>query len=154
LLRALAVCALVAASSPAASRDDSPTARQEAVALMDLIGIEEMRERVIERMLDGMMQSLREQNVDRQVMSRVRSYVEEEAAAEAGDYRDRMVELYLQYFTTEELRGLREWYATPLGQKMVRLRPTLTQRSIELGMEWGQEVFERALNRVRAEMSP
>jgi len=84
----------------------------------------------------------------------VRAYVEEEAAAEAGDYRDRMVELYLQYFTTEELRGLREWYATALGQKMVRLRPVLGQRSMELGMEWGQKVFERAFNRVRSEMSP
>jgi hypothetical protein len=49
--------------------------------------------------------------------------------------RNNIINLYAETFTVQELDGLREFYHTPLGQKLLKEQPTITQRSAQLGME-------------------
>ena len=42
------------------------------------------------------------------------------------------VDLYAQAFTDEELRGLVEFYRSPVGKRLVEKTPELTTRSMQL----------------------
>ncbi len=53
--------------------------------------------------------------------------------------RPRLVELYVEVYTEQELRGLAEFYATPLGKKTLQVTPEIMKRSALIGGELAQE---------------
>jgi len=78
-----------------------------------------------------------------------------------GDYREKLVDLFFAEFTAkadvnrlldlavpvydrsfshQEIRGLIEFYQTPLGQKAIATLPKLTAELQEQGRKWGEQV--------------
>lgn len=51
---------------------------------------------------------------------------------------DQVADLYRQAFTSKEIQELLEFYASPVGQKLVRVTPVLTQKAAKLGMAEAQ----------------
>jgi hypothetical protein len=80
-------------------------------------------------------------------------HVPEEIWNELGKGLDpeEMVELvipiYDRHFSLEEVNGLLEFYASPLGKKLVGEMPAIAAESMAVGGEWGkrkmQEIIER-----------
>jgi uncharacterized protein len=68
-----------------------------------------------------------------------------------ADFSRITVELYDKYFTNEDIKGLIQFYESPVGQKAVQLLPTLAQESIARGMEAGQLAGQRAMARLADE---
>jgi hypothetical protein len=55
---------------------------------------------------------------------------------------------YSRHYSAEEISGLLAFYKTPLGQKMLAVTPEIIRESSMAGMAWGQEIGQRAAQRV------
>jgi hypothetical protein len=89
-----------------------------------------------------------------------------------GEYRERLVELFFEkfhskvdprqmldlavpvydkYLSDEEIKGLIEFYSTPLGQKTVKVLPKLMGECAEEGRKWGEKVGRDSMMEVLSE---
>jgi hypothetical protein len=90
----------------------------------------------------------------------------------AGEYREKLVDLFFAKFTTktnvghlldlavpvydknfshQEIRSLIEFYQTPLGQKAITALPKVTAEMQEQGRKWGEELGKQCMLEVLAE---
>ena len=93
-------------------------------------------------------------------------------ALPAGDYREKLVELFFEkfhakldlqklldlaipmydkYFSDEELKGLIAFYQTPLGQKALKVMPQLSAELVEAGSKMGEDLGRQSMTGVLAE---
>jgi hypothetical protein len=89
-----------------------------------------------------------------------------------GEYRDRLVQLFFEkfqskldpevmvdlaipvydkYLSDADLKGMIEFYSTPLGKKMVQLLPQLMSECGERGRKWGEGVGRESMIEVLQE---
>ncbi|MFM2064659.1 MAG: hypothetical protein RLZZ507_4330 [Cyanobacteriota bacterium] len=61
------------------------------------------------------------------------------------------IPLYDKYFTNEEIKALIAFYQTPIGQKTLAVTPQITQDSTEIGIKYGREAAQRALQKLESE---
>lgn len=62
-----------------------------------------------------------------------------------------MVKIYSDAFTEEELSALIVFHKSPVGRKSAKIMPTLVQKGMVIGAQWGQEVAKVAVERLKAE---
>lgn len=86
-----------------------------------------------------------------------------------GEYRDRLIDLFFEkfqsnadpqklvdlaipvydkYLTDEDVRGLLQFYSTPLGQKAITTMPKLMAECSEAGRKWGEELGRNSIQEV------
>ena len=53
---------------------------------------------------------------------------------------EKLSDLYLKYYTRDELLRLIEFYQSDLGKKMVQVSPQVSHESIRIGQEWSREI--------------
>ena len=56
----------------------------------------------------------------------------------AKELLDRMVPIYQQHFTAEDMDGLLKFYRSPLGQKVINEMPQTMAEGMKIGQEWGR----------------
>lgn len=59
------------------------------------------------------------------------------------------VELYDKYYSTEEIQQLNAFYATPVGQKSIRIMPAILQESMARGQQWGVSLAPELQQRIK-----
>jgi uncharacterized protein len=64
---------------------------------------------------------------------------------------DQAVQIYDKYYTDEDIKGLIQFYQTPLGQKYVATLPKITQELAEGGQALGQGIGRQCMLEVLAE---
>lgn len=90
----------------------------------------------------------------------------------AGDYREKLVDLFIakfqskvnlehlidlavvaynNHFTDDEIKGLINFYQTPLGQKTVSVLPQLMLDLTQAGREWGESMGRECMQEVLTE---
>lgn len=90
----------------------------------------------------------------------------------AGDYRDQLIDLFFdrfhskvdmqhfielaipiydKYWSSEEIKGLIQFYDTPLGRKSLTVLPQMAGELQEAGRNWGQEMGRESMKEVLAE---
>ena len=52
--------------------------------------------------------------------------------------KNEVIPIYHKHFTREEIQEMIRFYATPLGQKSIRVMPVLMQDSMMAGQRWGE----------------
>lgn len=65
---------------------------------------------------------------------------------------DQIAVLYARRFTAPELRQIENFYSTPIGRKFVDLLPGILQEARGLSADWGSQLSEDIVTRMRAEM--
>lgn len=60
------------------------------------------------------------------------------ASASPGAVTDAMVTIYAKNFSLEDIQGLIQFYETPLGKRVVKTLPEVSQQSQEMGVEMEQ----------------
>ncbi|HSZ19751.1 MAG TPA: DUF2059 domain-containing protein [Candidatus Acidoferrum sp.] len=89
-----------------------------------------------------------------------------------GDYRDRLIDLFFErfrskadvrelvdmtvrmydkYLSEEEIKGLIQFYSTPLGQKTLTVLPKLMVELQSESMKWGQDLGRQSMQEVLSE---
>ncbi len=61
-----------------------------------------------------------------------------------------VIPIYDKYFTDEDIQQLTAFYETPVGRKMVEKLPLITQESMTVGSQWGQELAQKIMERLKA----
>lgn len=67
--------------------------------------------------------------------------------ARAQELVTEMIEPYAVNFTYSDLRALRAFYTSPLGQKLLRVTPVAQAQARAAGLAWGQRVFQESVDR-------
>lgn len=111
----------------------------------------------IVRHAEGLMATMRTEMIRATVRA---SDLEEEAAtavvdeilmpnfrARSGELVAEMMEPYALNFTISDLRALRAFFGSPLGQKWLRTIPVARAQGEQAGLAWGQRVFQDSVDR-------
>lgn len=69
-----------------------------------------------------------------------REAFKKELAESTENLYTKMAKIYMDSFTEQEVDKILEFYATPVGKKMVKITPELTKKGMELGQAWGMEL--------------
>jgi hypothetical protein len=64
---------------------------------------------------------------------------------------DLPIPVYDKYLSDAEIKGLTEFYSSPVGQKMVQVLPKLMSECMENGQKWGQEIGRESMVEVLSE---
>ena len=55
---------------------------------------------------------------------------------------DNMTKIYMELYTTEDIKGMIAFYESPVGRKMNEKAGELIQKTMQVGQEWGQGLQE------------
>jgi uncharacterized protein len=64
---------------------------------------------------------------------------------------DEYIPIYNKYFTNEEIKGIIAFYETPLGKKTLSVIPQISKESTAIGIKYGRQAAERALEKLKSE---
>ncbi len=63
---------------------------------------------------------------------------------------DRLLPIYDKYYSKEDVKGLIQFYQTPLGQKIISVIPAISRESNMVGSAWGQEKAQEVISELQA----
>ena len=148
--------AQIAPPVPAAS----PEAHKEAAALTAMIGVDKQSQQIINFMRNQMIQLVMRAGAKAPANDPTRPpelLKPEDAAkivddllipdfvAQQADLNTQIIDVWGNNFTVEDLKGLRAFYATPLGKKLIATLPAVTQQGMSAGQAWGQRVYQASI---------
>jgi uncharacterized protein len=71
--------------------------------------------------------------------------------ADMGQLTEIAVQVYDKYLSDDDVKGLIQFYSTPLGQKTMSILPKVTVEMQSAGMQWGQKLGQGSMREVLAE---
>jgi hypothetical protein len=78
-------------------------------------------------------------------------FVKFQSKADTQQLLDQIVPLYDKYLSDQEIKDLIQFYRSPLGQKTTQVMPTLTAEAQEVGRKWGEALGRQSMLEVLAE---
>lgn len=60
-----------------------------------------------------------------------------------NDLIERMIPMYKKHFTHAEVKELVTFYKSPIGTKLAKKTPIMTQESYGIGQEWGKQLGQK-----------
>ena len=136
----LAVLCLFALAPPLQAQEGTTTKEQDIRRLLDLTGSAKLAEQI----MDQLTTTLGEDGADQAFWESFRAEVDIQELVRMT------IPIYDKHFTQAEIRELIAFYQTPLGAKVVEKMPAIAQESMVAGMEWGEEIVEKAMARLEA----
>lgn len=106
--------------------------------------------KMIDQMTDQMVASLKEgapAGVPEDFWVRAR-----EKRIRVEDLISRMIPVYARYFTVEDLKVINAFYESPTGQRFVASLTPMIQENMKIGQAWGQEVSQKVIDDLKAEL--
>ncbi|WP_407427912.1 DUF2059 domain-containing protein [Arcticibacter sp.] len=67
-----------------------------------------------------------------------------------GQLVDMLTPIYQKHLTEADLQSVISFYETPAGRKFAEKTPLITQESMLAGQEWGKQIGERVMEKLRA----
>lgn len=67
------------------------------------------------------------------------------------DFMEITIPIYDKHLTHDEIRGLIQFYESPLGQKVIQVMPKLLEDSMNAGQQWGQQNSQKVLGQALQE---
>ena len=138
----------------------SPEAHAEAAQLTEMIGVTKQSQQLIAIMRNQMIQLVMragakppandptkppEMLKPEEAAKIVDEVLIGEFVAQQNDLTTQIIDVWANNFTIEDLRGLRAFYNTPLGQKLIQTLPAVTQQGMSAGQGWGQRIYQAAI---------
>jgi hypothetical protein len=140
-----------ATPQPSSSIDPQKEARIR--ELMDLTGTKNLGQELI----DAGMQQFRSSVLDSQPDNpRAKQFVDAFVARfqkhfDPTSLTDRVIPIYDQYLTIEDLNGLLDYYRSPLGQRMLKVLPDVARESQAAGYALGQKAAHDTMEELKTE---
>jgi hypothetical protein len=74
-----------------------------------------------------------------------------QSKADARQLTNQLIPIYDKYLSDGDIKGLIQFYQTPLGQRALGVLPKLSAEAQSAGSKWGQELGRQSMNEVLAE---
>jgi len=123
----------------------SPEKEKSIRQLLDVMGTTKLTQQMTTQMMAMLKQS--QPGVPEELWSRF------EKKLDAREVIDLVIPVYDKHFSKEDIDGLTAFYESPLGQKVVRTLPQVSQESMEIGQAWGRRKAEEVLQELQQERS-
>jgi hypothetical protein len=132
------------ATAPAANITEA--SRREARALGDKLGWESQVRGIINTLRTAIIVNLAQTNgrQPQDMISVVDDVLMPDFVGDAAALQTLIVDAWAGAFTADELRNLRSFYSTPLGEKLLRTLPQLNSAVNLAGQGWAQKIFQGA----------
>ncbi len=152
--RLLLVALLGAALAGPALAQSTPAeeSRVAARALVEALGLSKQVDAMLLQTRGAMIAALQQQAPKlpaAQVAELVDTYLMPELRAHSGEIVDATAAIYAGRLTAEEMRQIAEFYATPLGVKLLAMMPEVFAESLRFGQAWGARVTQDAIAKHR-----
>ncbi len=134
LVLTLMAPALAGAATPAAT-DIAPEKEADIEKLLDITDSLDMSQQVVDQLF-AMQQSV-QRAVPQEVWDEIR------AELDMTRIRPVIVAIWDRHFSHDDIRGLIEFYESPLGRKLVETQPAVMQESMAAGELWARQVLQR-----------
>ncbi|MBW4612409.1 MAG: DUF2059 domain-containing protein [Desmonostoc vinosum HA7617-LM4] len=73
------------------------------------------------------------------------------AELKPDDMINEIIPIYSKYYTNEEIKQIIQFYQTPVGKKTITILPQLSSESAAIGVRYGKEAAQRAIQKLEAE---
>jgi len=70
---------------------------------------------------------------------------------DAGSLTEHVIPIYDKYLTSDDLKGLLDYYRSPLGQRMLKALPEVTRESQATGFALGQKAAQETMEELKAD---
>jgi hypothetical protein len=71
--------------------------------------------------------------------------------ARRNEFLDETAPVFARLFTVAELKGLVEFYGSPLGKRLLQIQPQMSKELGEAGQRWGQRLSVEVAQQLAAE---
>ena len=140
------------AAAPAQGQATAPAAniteasRREARSLGEKLGWESQVRGIINTLRTAIIVNLAQTNgkQPQDMISVVDDVLMPDFVGDAASLHTLIVDAWAGAFTADELRNLRSFYSTPLGDKLLRTLPQLNNAINLAGQAWAQKIFQGA----------
>lgn len=162
-LRAVLAAAAIAAGTLAISPQPihaqqsapavDPAAVEAAKQLFATMGADRQFDTVIATMTSGLANVVKQQHPARaKDIDEVFAKLADKFRARKDEIVTMVTPLWAEKFSVAELNEISAFFKTPIGQKLVREQPGIMQRSMQLGMAWGQAIGLEVETEARKEL--
>jgi hypothetical protein len=117
--------------------------------LMKLIEVEKLQQSMLDQVLLALKPMMNQAPAGDEQLRRKLERFSEIMSEEFRklDFMSINIDLYNRYFTNEEIKGLIQFYESPVGKKAIQVLPEITQEGMKRGMELGNTVPPKAMAR-------
>jgi uncharacterized protein len=142
-----------AKGTPQASSTIDPQKETRIRELMDVTGAKNLGQQLI----DAGMEQFRGSVQDSQPNNpRAKQFVDAfvirfQKHFDTNSLTERVIPIYDKYLTTEDLKGLLDYYHSPLGQRMLKAMPEVTRESQAAGFALGQKAAQETMEELKAD---
>ncbi len=138
--QALAVAAVVLIGAAACARADEASHRAAAEKLLQATGVADQVKLAYSSLRTSMLENFEKSGAPAEARPIFEKYVDDVMELLSGalsweNTKDDYVTVFAAAFSEDEINQLLEFYATPLGQKTLKLLPDLYKKGAEIGQE-------------------
>jgi hypothetical protein len=138
-------------SAPLHAQTAAPSAEDEARNLLKAMNVETqykqmqaMMTQQIKPALQGISSSLPEEK-RAPFMASAEKKLSSVAAGDPKELVEESVKVYARHYSVDELKGLAQFYASPLGKKLLAETPAITSEMMSATVRWNQSVANSLL---------
>src|SRR3984893_1781035 len=140
-------------ASPAPTVEKSDPAKDAAIRrLMDITQTNKMGDNIVAAIGNQVQQVMSRAIQPERLPKFMDSFHEKfTASAPSGAVADAVVPIYARHFSTDDIQALIQFYESPLGQRVVKTMPQVTQESESAGIQLDQRAALNVLRGMQAE---
>jgi hypothetical protein len=71
------------------------------------------------------------------------------AEIDSNELVEMIVPIYDKYLTHDDIKGLIEFFETPVGRKFIQVQPKIMQESMIVGQQWGQQIGQKVTRKLK-----
>ena len=121
--------------------------------LMELTGAKNLGQELIDAGMEQFRSTVQDSQPDN---PRAKQFVDAFVARfqkhfDTNSLTDRIIPIYDKYLTDEDLKGLIDYYHSPLGQRMLKSLPELTRESQAAGFAMGQKAAQETMEELKGD---
>jgi hypothetical protein len=140
-----------AALKPASNVDPQKEARIR--ELMDVTGAKNLGQQLIEAGMEQFRSSVQDSQPNN---PRAKQFVDAFVSGfqkhfDVNTLNEQIIPIYDKYLTSDDLKGLLEYYHSPLGQRMLKTLPDLTRESQAAGFALGQKAAQETMEELKTD---
>jgi hypothetical protein len=152
-LSAIGLARPAASQTPASPPQVSPAQLLLAKQIVEIKGVKAM----FEPLVRGVVMKTRDSVLQTNVMwakdlNEIAANIEKDYEPRSSELVDATARFYASHFTEAELKGLLNFYQSPLGQKMLVEEPKALDESMAYAGNWGDDLSIDVMSKMRAEM--
>jgi hypothetical protein len=140
--------------SPLPATPATPESRQEAAQLTEMIGVNRQSQQLVAVMRAQMVQMVVRTSgkTPEESAKIVDEVLMPDFTAQENELTNAIIEVWATNFSVEDLKALRAFYATPLGQRLIATLPTITREGMAAGQAWGRRIYQTAIQKHKDEL--